>query len=108
MKFEKAIEPKPNPCIHCPNPQKVAPMHMLIAVGFGSACVTKNGQLVWDEQRAHGNVEKMWTVKTAERHARKEPDADWRIQKHGPLHGETYQRQGENKWVCIEQNEGFA
>jgi hypothetical protein len=26
----------------------------------------------------------------------------------GPLHGETYQRQGKNHWVLVERNLGFA
>ena len=37
-----------------------------------------------------------------------DPDHDWRIVKFGPMHGETFQRQVENNWVCIESNEGFA
>ena len=108
VKYEPAIQPNPNPCLHCPDPQAIAPMDMVIAVGFGSACLTKNGKLVWDEQRANGEWEKMLTVAQAEKLALRDPNADWRIEKHGPLHGETYQRQGPGKWVCIEQNQGFA
>ena len=107
----KRIEPlkklNPNPCLHCPDPEIVAPLDMVIAVGFGNAMVTKDGKLIWDEQQAgdHGTY---WDVKKAEKVARKDPDHDWRIHKHGPLHGEVYQRHGNNKWVCIEQDGGFA
>lgn len=102
---------RPNPCLTCrehgANPQQIAPMDMVIAVGFGAACITKNGKLIWDEQRGERSG-KYLTVADAERMARKDPDNDWQIQKHGPLHGETYQRHGKNEWVCVEQNEGFA
>jgi hypothetical protein len=113
VKYEPAIEPNPNPCLTCrahgANPQKVAPMDMRIAVGFGSAFLSKNGKEVWDEQRVKdGDWDKMLTVAQAEKMARRDPDADWRIHKHGPLHGEVYQRQGKDNWVCIEQDNGFA
>jgi hypothetical protein len=48
------------------------------------------------------------TLRAAEARARKAPRHDWRIVLDGPLHGETYQRQGKNRWVLVEKNEGFA
>lgn len=48
------------------------------------------------------------TFRFAEGKARQKPDADWRVVLHGPMHGETYQRQGKNRWVLVESNEGFA
>jgi hypothetical protein len=87
----------------------LAPLDMTIAVGFGSADVTCDGDVVYDEQEVEsGKLDDWWTVRDAEAAARLKPDADWRITKHGPLHGETYQRQGEDRWVLIESNEGFA
>jgi hypothetical protein len=93
-------------CLNCSTAAIVAPMDMLIAVGFGSATVTKDGELVYDEMSISG--ENYWTVQDAENLAIKEPDCDWRINKEGPLHGETFQRQGDNNWVCVESNRGFA
>lgn len=93
-------------CINCSTAARVAPMDMLIAVGFGSAIVTKDDELIYDENSISGD--NYWTVQDAENLAKLEPDCDWRIEKHGPLHGETFQRQGENNWVCVESNEGFA
>lgn len=94
----------PNPCLHCPDPLLEAPMEKIIAVGFGSAVLTCDGKLIADGERA-----KKWLrFKDAEKMAEKDPEHDWQVQLHGPLHGETYQRQGKGKWVCIEQNEGFA
>jgi hypothetical protein len=81
---------------------------MEIQVGFGSAFVTKDDETVWDEQCAEYHDEKMWTVEDAEKAAVSDPDHDWRIHRHGPLHGEVFQRQGQNEWVCIESEQGFA
>lgn len=93
-------------CICCSTSARVAPMDMVIAVGFGSAIVTKGNEVVYSEDRIED--ENYWTVQDAENLAIKEPDLDWRIEKHGALHGETFQRQGEDYWVCIESNRGFA
>lgn len=94
-------------CACCSTAARVAPMDMIIAVGFGSACVTKNGELVYHEQGVE-NDDDYWTVQDAENAALKEPDCDWRIEKFAPLHGETFQRHGNGLWVCIESNKGFA
>lgn len=53
----------------------------------------------WDQQP---------TVAQAEALALLKPDADWRVILEGPLHGETYQRQGEGRWVLVVKNQGFA
>jgi hypothetical protein len=96
-----------DPTLHAPAAAaRVAPMTMTIAVGFGSAIVTKNEELIYSEDRVED--EKYWTAQDAENLEKLEPDCDWRIEKHGPLHGETFQRQGDENWVCIESNQGFA
>lgn len=110
MSFEKKPAVKEQDihwgCLNCTTAATVAPLDMIIAVGFGSAMVTKNGELIYDEQSVED--EKYWTVQDAENLAKLEPDCDWRIEKFGPLHGETFQRQGDANWVCIESNQGFA
>lgn len=96
-------------CLNCSTAALVAPLDMLIAVGFGSAYVTKDGEIVYDEQRVED--EKFWTVQDAEDLAAADPDHDWQIVKYGPLHGETFQRQerqGIYQWICVESNKGFA
>lgn len=97
-------------CLTCSTAAIQAPMDMLIAVGFGSAYVTKDGKKVYDEFDHRDSVDgsEFWTVREAEFLAAQDPNHDWRIVKHGPLHGETYQRQGKGKWFCIESNQGFA
>ena len=79
-------------------------MDMTIAVGFGSANLTKDDEPIYSES----NDGEIWTVQDAENAALKDPDHDWRIQMVGPLHGETYQRHDAGKWVCVESNKGFA
>lgn len=91
-------------CACCSTACQIAHMDMAIAVGFGSANVTKDGDLIYDEREG----EDIWTVQDAEDAALKDPDHDWQIMKMGPLHGETFQRQGVGRWVCVESNPGFA
>lgn len=93
-------------CLSCSSAASIAPMDMIIAVGFGMAEVTRNGHPVYQEDSIKDN--NYWTVKDAETMAARDPDHDWRITKEGALHGETFQRQGINQWVCVESNKGFA
>lgn len=97
-------------CLTCSTvpDSRIADMDTLIAVGFGSAYATKNGDIIYDGERDFAERGDAKTVADIEKLARKEPDADWRIVKYGPMHGETYQRQGKNMWVMVESNDGFA
>ncbi len=82
-------------------------MEKVIAVGFGAAFVSKDGEQVLDGERGADRDE--WvTFADAERLAVADPDHDWRVVLEGPLHGETYQRQGPGEWNCIKRNDGFA
>lgn len=94
-------------CLCCSSAALVAPMTMIIAVGFGSAYLQKGNEIIYDENMLEEGSD-YWTVQDAENVAKKDPDHDWRIVKYGPLHGESFQRQGDNNWVCIESNPGFA
>lgn len=101
-----ALEGKPNPCMHCPPIRPALALDRTIAVGFGYAGVTRDGHGIWEEMGV--DWEDCWTVARAESLAKRDPDHDWRIVMHGPMHGETYQRQGPASWVLVEKNEGFA
>lgn len=92
-------------CLCCPSPTIVAEMEKWIAVGFGFAGVTKDGDLVYMES---SDLDECWTFQDAENLALKNPDHDWRVTMDGPLHGETYQRHDTGTWVVIESNRGFA
>jgi hypothetical protein len=90
-------------------------MAKIVAVGFGEAVATCDGELVADG-------EKPFIVRNGKKVARKgyirfadieklavaKPRSDWRIKLFSPLHGEVYQRQGKAKWVLVEKNQGFA
>ena len=93
-------------CFHNPI-YDIAPMGMLIAVGFGYAKVTKDFKTVYNEMD-HENPEEYWTTQDAENEALKDPDHDWRIVLYAPLYGRIFQRQGDGEWVLIGENEGFA
>lgn len=93
-------------CLNCGYKPEVAPLEKKIAVGFGDAYLSKNGERIWEE----GNKE--WddclTVAQAEELAVKDPDNDWRIVLYAPLSEAEYQRHDENLWVLIRTGLGFA
>lgn len=96
-------------CLNCSTRYTTAPMEMMIAVGFGDARVTKNGETVYNENEScRDNWDNAWRVKDAENAALDDSDNDWRIVMYGPMHGETYQRQNAGEWVLVEKNNGFA
>lgn len=103
-------EMRGNPCLQCPDPRAELPPYSVVAVGFGDAHLERDGEVLWDENRDGEGLDwgDMMTCAKAEEMAAADPDHDWRIVKHGPLHGETYQRHGKGRWVCVEQNQGFA
>ena len=81
-------------------------MDRVIAVGFGAAGVTKDGESVYDEQQV--DDDSYWTIEDAEKAAQADPDHDWRIFFFAPLYEATYQRQGQGRWMLIEKGRGFA
>ena len=93
------IDPPPRPII--------APMDMIISVGFGDAYVTKDGETIFNENDVD-DFSKCWTVQDAEDYASKEPNHVYKINMYAPLHGETYQRNNKGEWVLINTNRGFA
>lgn len=107
-------------CLSCPTVEKIAPVTMLIGVGFGVAQVTKGNELIFAEGRDNFYIpglreaitddqqEGFPTVADIEKLAAADPNHDWRINLFAPLRGREYQRHGENKWVLIDSNRGFA
>jgi hypothetical protein len=94
-------------CMICSCVEQVAPMDLWITVGFGSAFVTKDGEVTYSEP-PNTEWEDTLGLVAVELTAREYPESDWRVHLSGPLHGEVYQRQGKNKWVLVESNRGFA
>lgn len=103
-----AVDPHGGGCLNCPSPTKKASLDRPIAVGFGAAYVTRDGEEVYDGERDLHDGKEPRTIREVEEKAAADPDHDWQIVLHGPLHGETYQRHGEGEWVCVETNQGFA
>lgn len=98
-----------NPCLNCPPIEDTLDMRRTIGVGFGQAFVAKDDETVWYEKYTDEDEDDpCWTVAQAEDAAVADPDHDWRIVMDGPMHGETYQRQGEGRWVLVAKNDGFA
>lgn len=93
-------------CLNCgPQPTTLS-MDAWIAVGFGSAGVTKDGKEVWSEKADPDDDG--WTCQDAEDEALKDPDHDWRIFFYGPLSEAEYQRHAAGQWVLISKGLGFA
>lgn len=82
----------------------VAPLDMMIAIGFGSAVVTHDGKTVLDGDRALGWLR----VRDAEKRAKRDPRGCWQIHIDGPLWSAVWERKRPGKWVCIEAGRGFA
>ena len=92
-------------CLCCPPVEQVAPLDMLIAVGFGCAMVTKNKKVIFMEGP---NDEEFRTLAEFEEMAKADPNHNWRVTLEAPLRGRVYQRHDVDKWVLIESNMGFA
>jgi hypothetical protein len=115
-------------CPNCPPVRKLARLNMVIAVGFGFATVTKDGELIFSESGMsalkHHYSEKLMRVMLTcppallregfpmlahiEELARHDPDHDWRVSLFAPLRGREYQRHGPGQWVLVDSNLGFA
>ena len=103
-----AIEGTFGGCLNCGPRPSYFPADGVIAVGFGSATLTKDNKLVYDEPTDPQSDDEYMTGAQAEAIAAADPDHDWRITLHGPLSGREYQRHGPEQWALIHQDLGFA
>jgi hypothetical protein len=90
-------------CLNCPTVEKTASLDTVVAVGFGEANISKDNKIVYRD-----NGKDVRTLAEFEDMAKKDPDHDWRLFLLAPLRGREYQRQGDNQWVLIDSNMGFA
>jgi ribosomal protein L37E len=100
-------------CLNCSTASYELDMNRILAVGFGETEATKDHMLVYSETKFNSENpdakdSDFLTAQYIEDMAVKDPEHDWRVRFYGPLHGETYQRHRDGKWVCIESNKGFA
>jgi len=63
-------------CLCCPPVEQIAPMDMVIAVGFGIAQITRDGDFVYSD----GDENDFPTLARFEEMAVADPDHDWRCQ----------------------------
>lgn len=77
-----------------------------ISVGIGYAALTRDGETVYEEDRA-GESAPM-TVAQAEELAQREADRDWRIHLVAQLEDRHYRRDGVGRWVIYERGYGLS
>lgn len=106
-KLEPLTEKPHAGCLHCGPKPKVAPMEMIIAVGFGDATVKKDGELIYQEDM-HDDSGEFRTLAEFEAMAKADPDHDWRVHLFAPLSEAEWQRHGDGQWVMVRQGIGFA
>lgn len=106
----KHMQPAPTRRLHRPG-DEIEPLVMsmkdVIAVGFGMAIVTRDGETLLDGEDAYHNKDNGLRVSDAEALAADDPDHDWRIEMHGPMGGSIYQRHGIKQWVYVKRVPGF-
>lgn len=103
-----AIPGRQQPCLHAGVAENLFPADGAIAVGFGVATLTKDGECVYEEPREGGAEESYMTGAQAEALAAADPDHDWRIYLMAPMSEREYQRHDAGRWVLVKQGEGFA
>jgi len=94
-------------CANCPPVERIAPMDMVIGVGFGIAQVTKDNEIIFQETMEM-DLDDLPTLQDFEFLAEQDPDHDWRVLLEAPLRSREYQRHGLRKWVLIHSGRGFA
>ena len=84
--------------------------NILLAVGFGSVDVLRDGAMVFDAERPprkHRSGDGFCRLRHVERLARRR-DGLWEVQFYAPLWSATFRRVARSTWVCVEAGEGFA
>lgn len=92
-------------CGSCAPVEEIAPLDMIIAVGFGVAQVTKGDEVVFSEGY---HDEEFHELQEFENMAKADPNHDWRALLVAPLREREYQRHGDEYWVLVRSGEGFA
>ena len=98
-------------CIICSTASHKLSMKRMLITGFGGCKVTRDGEIIYQEdihEMEKWDYDYPITAMMYERIAAKDPEHDWRIAFYGPMHEEEYQRQGPGCWVMIHSGPGFA
>jgi hypothetical protein len=94
-------------CLHCPPVTRIADLDIWVAVGFGYAAITKDGEEIYHEPFEMEESE-IRTLREFEQMAQSDPNHDWRCILDAPLRSREYQRQARDKWVLVKSGMGFA
>jgi hypothetical protein len=101
----KPIQSKQTSCPCCASIEQHLDFETKLYNGFGGWMITKNGECYY--QAENGDWENSKTLREIELEAKLNPNNNWMAILFTPLRGAEYQRQND-KWVLVEQNEGFA
>jgi len=93
-------------CLCCPPVTLTASLETIVAVGFGEANITRDGEIVYQERDDDEGTFR--TLAEFEELAAADPDHDWRMFLLSPLKDREYQRHGVGLWVLIASGPGFA
>lgn len=109
-KKEKGIEPKGVVCGcgSCKGGEKQLSLDTLLSVGFGETYAEKGKEKVYSEMEREQEGLDLWRLKDLERLAKVESEEDWRLHFIGAYKEQSYQRQGEGKWVLYAEGEGIV
>lgn len=102
-----AIEGGLSGCLNCGYPEDELSLDTRLYSGFGGWDITKDGTHFFSESNDK-EYDESKPLKDIECLAKLEPKCDWRANLNLPLRNAVYQRQGEGKWVLVEQGQGFA
>ena len=96
-------------CLNCGGTARILDLETRLYNGFGGWKIEKDGEFFFQEDPS---IEKKWEdykqLQEIEKIVKRNPDHDWRAIFDLPTRGGTYQRHGNNKWVLVESNRGFA
>ncbi len=101
-KLPPLAEPVHSGCLNCGSKPIRMPLRRILAVGFGSVTITRDGGFIWS-----GDSEEK-TLKEFERRAMLDPDHDWRVEFLTPFWSGVWQRHGLARWNLVIKGEGFA
>lgn len=94
-----------------PGTEVYANMDDVIAVGFGVAQVTHNGEEIFDGERIFKSAESdddLLTFRKAETAAAANPDGTWEVLLLAPLGMQKFRREAPDRWRLVEAGKGFA
>lgn len=95
-------------CLNCGDTPHLLPMDTRLYNGFGGWTVFRDGKVFFSDEARDKEWDEWKRLSEIEESAKADPNHDWIAEVFLPLRGASYQRHGENEWVLVETNIGFA